>query len=239
MGEFLTVRNLCKNYEGLRALNKVSFTLGRGDFLSLFGPNGAGKSTLIRILATLVAPTSGVVEVSGFDLGEEPETFRMQLGVISHQSLLYDHMSALENLVFYARLYQMDRPEQRAAELLQLVDLYPRRHSRVGQFSRGMRQRLSIARALVNDPSLLLLDEPFTGLDQYAANLLMGQLSMLKNRRRTVIMVTHSLKRGLEAATMVGILAGGQLVCLQEREGLDRRAFAELYLEQVQGGTAP
>ncbi|BCO08765.1 ABC transporter ATP-binding protein [Desulfolithobacter dissulfuricans] len=239
MGEFLTVRNLCKDYEGLRALNKVSFTLGRGDFLSLFGPNGAGKSTLLRILATQVAPTSGVVEVSGFDLGEEPETFRMQLGVISHQSLLYDHMSALENLVFYARLYQVDRPEQRAAELLQLVDLYPRRHSRVGQFSRGMRQRLSIARALVNDPSLLLLDEPFTGLDQYAASLLMEQLTMLKNRRRTVIMVTHSLKRGLEAATRVGILAGGQLVYLQEREGLDRRAFAELYLEQVQGGTAP
>ncbi len=238
MGEFLSVHNLCKDYEGLRALNKVSFALKRGEFLSLFGPNGAGKSTLLRILATLVAPTSGKVEVSGFDLVEEPETFRMQLGVISHQSLLYDHMSALENLVFYARLYQVDRPMERAAELLQMVDLYPRRHSRVGQFSRGMRQRLSIARALVNDPALLLLDEPFTGLDQYAARLLMKQLAMLKNRRRTVIMVTHSLERGLEAATRVGILAGGRLTCFEERETLDRHAFAERYLEQIQGGTA-
>ncbi|WP_456385262.1 heme ABC exporter ATP-binding protein CcmA [Desulfolithobacter sp.] len=239
MDEFLTVRELCKDYEGLRALNRVNFTLRRGNFLSLFGPNGAGKSTLLRILATLAVPTSGEVEVSGFDLGADQDAFRRQLGVISHQSLLYNHMSALENLIFYARLYQVDKPEQRACELLEMMGLYPRRHSPVEKFSQGMRQRLSIARALVNDPSLLLLDEPFTGLDPHAANLLMEQLTVLKSRQRTIIMVTHSLEQGLEAATTVGILAGGRLVYFQDRETMDLRGFAKLYQERVQGGTSP
>ncbi|MCF6186921.1 MAG: ABC transporter ATP-binding protein, partial [Desulfobulbaceae bacterium] len=181
---------------------------------------------------------SGKVEIKGFDLAEEPEAFKMQLGVISHQSLLYGHMTARENLIFYGSLYKVDDPEQRAEELLRIVELYPRRHSRVSRFSRGMCQRLSIARALVNDPSLLLLDEPFSGLDQYASAILTEQLGELRSRARTVIMVTHSLDRGLAAATRVGILAGGRLVYLEERDTIDPSAFEGLYMEYVHGARA-
>jgi len=238
MADFLEVNNLGKEYEGRRALHGVSFGLQKGDFLSLFGPNGAGKSTLLRVISTLASASSGRVEIRGFDLTEEPEVFKMQLGVISHQSLLYGHMTARENLVFYGSLYKVKDPEQRADELLRIVELYPRRHSRVSRFSRGMCQRLSIARALVNDPSLLLLDEPFSGLDQYASAILTQQLCILKNRERTVIMVTHSLDRGLAAATKVGILAGGRLVYLEERDTIDPAAFEGLYMEHVHGACA-
>lgn len=238
MSSFLTVDNLCKKYEGRRALHRVSFSLQQGDFLSLFGPNGAGKSSLLRIIATLISHGGGRVEIKGFDLQEEPEAFKRQLGVISHQSLLYGHMTARENLLFYGALYKVDDPEQRADDLLRIVELYPRRHSRVSQFSRGMCQRLSIARALVNDPSLLLLDEPFSGLDQYAAAILTGQLHELKTRERTVIMVTHSLERGLSVATKVGILADGRLAYLEDRDTIDLPAFEELYMEHVHGARA-
>ncbi|HEB68706.1 MAG TPA: ABC transporter ATP-binding protein [Desulfobulbus sp.] len=238
MADFLTVNNLCKEYEGRRALHKVSLSLQQGDFLSLFGPNGAGKSTLLRIIATLISPSSGQVEIKGFDLQEEPEAFKRQLGVISHQSLLYGHMTARENLLFYGALYKVEDPQQRADELLRVVELYPRRHSRVSRFSRGMCQRLSIARALVNDPSLLLLDEPFSGLDQYAAAILTRQLDELRTRARTVIMVTHSLDRGLAAAGKVGILAGGRLLYLEDRDTIDPAAFEGLYLEHVHGARA-
>jgi heme exporter protein A len=238
MADFLTIKNLNKDYDGRKALCNLSFTLQKGDFLSLFGPNGAGKSTLLRIIATLISPSSGRVEIKGFDLQEEPELFKVQLGVISHQSLLYEHMTARENLIFYGALYKVEDPEERADELLRIVDLYPRRHSRVGQFSRGMRQRLSIARALVNDPSLLLLDEPFSGLDQYASTILAEQLRNLKNRERTVIMVTHNLDRGLAAATKVGILAGGRLAYLEEGDNIDQMAFEDIYLQYIHGARA-
>jgi heme exporter protein A len=238
MADFLTVKNLRKDYDGRWALRNLSFTLQKGDFLSLFGPNGAGKSTLLRIIATLILPSAGRVEIKDFDLREEPERFKMQLGVISHQSLLYDHMTARENLIFYGALYRVENPVERADELLHTVDLHARRHSRVGQFSRGMRQRLSIARALVNDPALLLLDEPFSGLDQYASSLLTEQLRALKNRERTVIMVTHNLDRGLAAATKVGILAGGRLAYFSDRDDIDQAAFEGLYMQNVHGARA-
>lgn len=235
MADFLTVQNLCKDYDGRKALRKVSFSLEKGDFLTIFGPNGAGKSTLLRILATLTLPSTGRVGITGFDLLEEPENFKMQLGFISHHSLLYEHMTALENLTFYGELYKVEDPAAKADELLRIMELYHRRHSLVGQFSRGMCQRLSIARALVNDPTLLLLDEPFSGLDQYASAILTDQLHSLKNRDRTVIMVTHNLDRGLDTATKVGILAGGHLAYLEESRNIDRMVFEDIYLEYIHG----
>ncbi len=227
--EYLDISGLSREYEGCLALRDLSLRLNRGEFLTLFGPNGAGKSTLLRIIATLAAPSSGRMTVHGFDLEEEPGAFRMQLGFISHHALLYDHMSAMENLVFFASLYGVKDPGARACELLHRVDLHHRRHQAVGGFSRGMRQRLSIARALVNDPALVLLDEPFTGLDQQATVLLGEQLLRLKDRQRTVIMVTHDMDRGLALADRVGILAGGRLVYLGERDRIDPASFADMY----------
>ncbi len=235
MTDFLTIQKLSKDYDGRKALRDVSFSLQKGDCLTIFGPNGAGKSTLLRILATLTLPSTGRVVITGIDIQEEPELLKMQLGFISHHSLLYDHMTALENLTFYGELYKVEDPVARAEELLKMMELYPRRHSRVEQFSRGMSQRLSIARALVNDPSLVLLDEPFSGLDQYASAILTEQLHSLRNRERTVIMVTHNLDRGLEIATKVGVLAGGHLAYLEECRNIDRMVFEESYPEYTHG----
>ena len=231
---FLRVEGLCKSYGGLTALKDVGLTLEAGGFLCLFGPNGAGKSTLLKVLATLLPPTAGSVRVAGFDLEEHPEAFRARLGLVSHQSFLYDDLSARENLAFYAALYGVPDPSVRAGELLERVDLAHRAHSPVREFSRGMQQRLSIARALVNDPSLLLLDEPYTGLDAHAAIRLSRQLRLLHEARRTIVMATHNLERGLDLATSVGILARGKLVFLQRRDQIDPEAFEQLYFRHLE-----
>ncbi len=233
--DVLEITGLCKEYDGCPALCDLSLRLKQGDFLALLGPNGAGKSTLLRIIATLASPDRGRVAVYGADLAEEPERFRRRLGFISHHALLYDHMSAQENLVFSASLYGVADPPARAEELLRRVGLHHQRHRRAATFSRGMRQRLSIARALVNDPDLLLLDEPFTGLDRQAASLLGEQLLLLKERQRTIIMVTHDMERGLAMASRVGILARGRLVFLEQRQRIDPATFGELYHAATSG----
>ncbi|NOZ26402.1 MAG: heme ABC exporter ATP-binding protein CcmA [Nitrospirae bacterium] len=232
---FLRIEGLRKSYDGVDALRGIDLELERGDFLSLFGPNGAGKTTLIRIIATLLKPSSGSVRVMDFDMEEHPEEFRARLGVISHQSFLYSDLSARENLEFYAALYGVSDPAAKAEELLGLVGLLDRADSKVSGFSRGMQQRLSIARALVNDPVLLLLDEPYTGLDQSASILLSSHLRRLHGQHRTIVMVTHDLKRGLEAASKVGILARGKLVYLKERGGIDPGEFEHAYLRYLKG----
>ncbi|GAB6062536.1 heme ABC exporter ATP-binding protein CcmA [Deferrisoma palaeochoriense] len=226
---FLTVEGLRRAFAGVEALRGVSFTLDEGEFLCLFGPNGAGKSTLLKILATLLRPTSGTVRIRGFDLEDDPEAFRARLGMVSHQSFLYDDLTARENLEFYAGLYGVADPAGRAEELLRQVDLYDRRDSPVGAFSRGMQQRLTIARALVNDPDLLLLDEPYTGLDEHAASVLRERLRALRDRRRTIVMVTHNLRRGIESATRLGILARGRLVFLAGRDEVNADGFEDTY----------
>ncbi|VAX33975.1 ABC transporter, ATP-binding protein [hydrothermal vent metagenome] len=232
---FLQIKGLKKSYDGIEALRGIDLTLQKGEFLSLFGPNGAGKTTLIRIIATLLKPGSGSVRVMDFDIEEQPEEFRAQLGVISHQSFLYNDLSARENLEFYAALYRVNDPVGKTGELLRLVGLHDRGDSRVSGFSRGMQQRLSIARALINDPSLLLLDEPYTGLDERASILLSGHLRQLHSRQRTIVMVTHDLKRGLESATKVGILSKGRLVYFKDRSEVDTDEFEHVYLRYLRG----
>jgi heme exporter protein A len=230
----LTVEAVRKRFGGVEALRGVSFALEQGEFLCLFGPNGAGKSTLLKILSTLLPKSDGIVRVAGFDLHEHPEAFRARLGVVSHQSYLYDDLTALENLEFYAGLYDVTDPRQTAEGLLEEAGLYQRRHSPVAEFSRGMVQRLSIARALVNDPALLLLDEPYTGLDEHAANRLRGQLERLHDQERTIVMVTHNLRRGIESATQLGILTQGRLTYLERKEAVTSAAFEALYFRHLE-----
>jgi len=231
---FLQVSGLKKAYGGLEALRGVDFELRRGEFLCLFGPNGAGKSTLLKIIATLLRPDSGRIRVCDDDLQEHPEAYRARLGMVSHQPFVYQDLSLLENLEFYAALYGVPRPRRRALELLKQVRLLERGDQPAGSLSRGMQQRLSIARALVNDPELLLLDEPYTGLDEHAARLFGEQLRQLHDSRRTIIMVTHNLRRGMESATRLGILARGRLVYLEEKEQVDPNTFEALYFRHLE-----
>ncbi len=221
---------------GLRpVLRGVDLSIGPGQFLALFGPNGAGKTTLLRILATLTRPTGGSVMVAGHSLPAEAAAVRGLIGVVTHQPLVYGDLSAEENLRFYARMYGLDGSDRQARieEMLKMVGLSKRRGDIVRTFSRGMQQRLSIARAILHDPPVLLLDEPYTGLDQAAAATLDDILREVAGRGRTILMTTHDLQRGLALADQVAILSKG-VIAYQSPTEIDLITLADTY-SQITG----
>ncbi len=227
---------LVKAFGDRKALSGVSFELPAGSFLSIFGPNGAGKTTLLRILSTLSRPSAGKLSVLGIDALENPGDLRARIGLISHKPMVYGDLSASENLEFFARLY--GTPDKgRIRELLQLVELDHRRNDAARTFSRGMTQRLSIARALVNDPDLVLLDEPYSGLDPHAMQLFDELIERVRDGR-TFVMVSHDLDKGLSLCTHALVLARGKVVSFQRREEIDEAAFRRLYLSTVGMGVA-
>jgi heme exporter protein A len=219
----IEVRGLRKRYGRRDALRAVDMSVERGGFLTVFGPNGAGKTTLLRILAGLASATEGSVTVAGADVREDPTPVRRAVGFISHNPLLYPDLTAYENLRFYADMYGVGESEQqgkagraarrdaRIAELLERVELTVRRDDTVRTFSRGMRQRLSIARAILHRPRVLLLDEPHAGLDARAVGILDGLLAEIR-AEHTFVLVTHSPEVGLAPATQALVLAGGRVV---------------------------
>ena len=180
----IELRKLTKSFGSKYALRGVNLRVMPGESLVIFGPNGAGKSTLIRILSSLSRPTSGTVHIGGLDLATHADGIRRHLGVVSHAPLLYDSLTAEENLRFFAGLYGMSQPEPRITLLLAQVGLTTRRGDLVRTFSRGMVQRLAIARALLHDPQVLLLDEPDTGLDPQAAEMLHDLLVQVSGGER-------------------------------------------------------
>jgi len=215
----LAVADLARAFGHVRALRGISFTLGAGEVLAVFGPNGAGKSTLLKILAGLLRPDRGAVHIHGRPLVRGDAAQRRRLGLISHHSLCYDGLTAAENLEFFARLYDLPDPRAVARAALAGVGLEDRADTITWTMSRGMLQRLAIARALLHDPEIVLLDEPFTGLDQRAAGALRDQLARLRAERRTVVLVTHNLDEGLDLATHVAIQVGGRFVTAGPRAG--------------------
>jgi ABC-type multidrug transport system ATPase subunit len=200
----------------------------------VFGPNGAGKSTLLGILATLIRATSGTVRVAGWDVREGAHEVRRRIGVISHQTLIYDDLTASENLLFYGRMYGLSDLRARAARALDGVGLADRGNDRAGGFSRGMKQRLSIARSTLHDPSVLLLDEPFTGLDPSASEMLSRLLATLKGAGRTVVMITHDIAHGLDLADRVALLVQGRWTYQADAAGLDAAQLKAIYEQHVQ-----
>ncbi|HXY69019.1 MAG TPA: heme ABC exporter ATP-binding protein CcmA [Gemmatimonadales bacterium] len=226
----LEVAGLAKRFGHVRALRGVDFTLRGGDALAVFGPNGAGKTTLLRLVAGLLRPDAGRVRIAGDEVGRGDAAHRRRVGLISHHSLLYDGLTAAENLLFYARLYALADPRAAARRALAGVALEARADDPVGTFSRGMVQRLAIARALLHDPDVLLLDEPFSGLDQRAAATLRALLERLRAERRTMVLVTHNLDEGLELATHVAIQVAGRFASFGAREG-DLAGYRARYAE--------
>jgi heme exporter protein A len=219
---------------GLRpVLRGVDLRVENGAFLTLFGPNGAGKTTFLRILSSLSRPTTGAVRIAGYVLPQQAAEVRSVLGVVSHQPLLYGDLSAEENLRFYARMYALPREtrEDRIAEVIESVGLRKRSRDLVRTFSRGMQQRLAIARAVLHAPPVLLLDEPYTGLDQDAAAILDDVLHEVATRGRTVLMTTHNIARGLAMADRVAILSKGKIAYEAGRDGLSVTSFAEIYAD--------
>ncbi len=187
----VSVDDVSRNYGRRRALARVTLQAGRGEVLGLFGPNGAGKSTLISVLSTLLRPTSGRVRYGAHTADLAGDALRGQIGVLGHDLFLYGDLSARENLAFFGRLYGLDDLDARVTEALRLARLSDRADDRAGSFSRGLRQRLALERALLHQPRLVLLDEPFTGLDDDSALVLIERLRSLRERGTIVVMATH------------------------------------------------
>lgn len=226
---------LVRTFGGCRAVDGVSFQLDRGLLLAVFGPNGAGKSTLLRMLAGVLRPTSGQIRVSGEAARTPDREWRRRVGVVSHESFLHGHLTAEENLLFYGRLFGLPHLRERVREHVEAMGLRAGAGVPVADLSRGFQQRVALARALLHDPEVVLLDEPYTGLDAHAASLLREQLGSLKDGQRTVVLVTHNLRQGLELADVVAIQVRGRFVTVEERGKIDASGFDTLYRATVEG----
>lgn len=223
---FAVAESVSQRFGPQLAVRDVSFEIPPGQFVVLFGPNGAGKSTLLRMMAGLYRPTSGAFHF-------EPDLDHARIGYVSHWSLLYGELTGRENLLFFARLHGVQAAEERADTLLQKLSLENAAARPVVEYSSGMRQRLTLARALLHEPDFLLLDEPYSGLDQHGNRLLTGLLRQIKAEQKTVMMVTHNLTDGFRLADRVMIMHRGRLLMDADRHTMQPEEFEEIYFTTV------
>jgi len=235
----IQIRDLVKVYDILPVLRQINLEVPQGQFVALLGPNGSGKSTLLRLIAGLSKPTTGDIIIGGWRIPQEAHAVRAQIGMVSHKSLLYENLTARENLLFLARLYNLNALEidQRVAQLLEQVGLRKRSNDLVRTFSRGMQQRLSIARALLHEPHVLLFDEPYTGLDQDAAGILDTLLAQAHQNQHTIIMSTHQLHRIAQLADRIVILSRGKIAHDEPAINSDLSELARIYTKSTGSAT--
>lgn len=231
----IEVKKLVKRFGMKTVLRGLDFHVQTGEFVALLGPNGAGKTTFLRILASLSRPSMGQVKVAGFMLPAQSAAVRQRLGVVSHLPLLYGDLTAEENLQFYGRMYNIPALNERISEVLDLVGLASRRRDMVRTFSRGMQQRLAIGRAVLHDPDVMLFDEPYTGLDQDASEMLDGVLKNVAAAGRTVVMTSHDLARAEDLATRFDILSRGVIAASSTRAELGNGNLLTFYKQALAG----
>lgn len=229
----IEVKTLIKRFGLKTILRGLDFSVKPGEFVALLGPNGAGKTTFLRILATLSRPSLGSVKVGGYSLPNEAAQVRAKLGVVSHMPLLYPDLTAEENLRFYGRMYGIGNMEARITEVLEMVGLEPRRKDLIRTFSRGMQQRLAIGRAVIHDPEVMLFDEPYTGLDQDACEMLDDVLRSVAADGRTVVMTSHDLARAEDIATRFDILSRGVITASTTRKRLKNTNLLGFYKQAL------
>lgn len=231
----IATRALGRRFGGRTAVRDVTLSLAAGDCLALFGPNGAGKTTLLRMLAGLLRPTDGAATVAGVALPGGAD-LRAAIGYISHASMLYGALGARENVELAARLFGVRDARAQAARALERMELGDRAETPVRLLSRGMQQRVSIARATVHDPRVVLLDEPFTGLDDSGSAALGAHLAALRAAGTTMVLVTHQIADGLALATHAAIMREGALVRLDKGDAIDPSTYLAVYREHVTHG---
>lgn len=223
----IRIRQLTKNYGRFRALHQINLDVKPHDFLTIFGANGAGKSTLLGIIAGLIRPTRGEMLLDGQDMTQDrDETVGHKIGVLSFHAYLYEELTVYENLQFYSKLYDVSSAHDKIESLLERVGMISRSKSLVKTLSRGMRQRIALARAMLHDPPILLLDEPYVGLDQGAMDMLQA---FLTEQPRTVLLVTHDLPRGLEVSDRIAIMSRGRIVYEASSSDLSFDGFNQVY----------
>ncbi len=231
----IEIKDLSRKFGGHVALNEVNLSVSAGDSFAILGPNGAGKTTLVRILSTLLRPSSGTVEIAGFDIVEEPGEIKKQIGVVSHNPFLYDDLTAYENMAFYADLYGVKVSAIDA--LIKKVGLRERKDDFVGEFSRGMKQKLSIARALLHEPKILILDEATAGLDIQSKRVFYDTIKGLNEKGTTVLLTTHYLDEVEELCQKAAVLYGGSVKAAGDLDEIKGRAksLEDAYIELTGG----
>ena len=238
-GAALEAEGLSRHFGALPAIDGLDLRIDRGESVLLLGPNGAGKSTLLRMLATLLQPSGGALRWFGSDSRRSRADLRRRIGVLSHQTFLYDHLSVLENLAFYAGLYDPSPEPKSLREALREVGLLGRSADAVGILSRGLQQRLGIARALLHRPELLLLDEPFTGLDRQGTDVLQMILRARLRQGATCVLATHEFSAALPLVSRVVVLLAGRVVVDRKTAGLDASGLEALFRDATRPQVEP
>ena len=230
------MHDLVKKFSSVTAVDHLSFEIKEGEVFGFLGPNGAGKTTTIRMLATLISPTDGHAIVGGYDISKESLKVRETIGILTENPSLYERLSAYENLDFFAEAYGVSKQdrEKRIKELLDFFGLWDRKGEKVGNFSKGMKQKLSIARALVHEPPILFLDEPTAGLDPAAAKEIRDLIeSMSRKEKRTILLCTHHLEDAQRLADRVMMIDKGRMIAIGTPEELQDKVAGKLKLEIV------
>ena len=230
----LEAKGLVRRFSRLRAVDGITFDLQAGELLTIFGPNGAGKTTLLNILAGVMCPDEGQVLLDGNVVVGSERQWRKEVGLVTHQTMLYDRLTAVENLSFYSKLFSLEDSERRIRDALEDLKIKEVADQPVGSLSRGFQQRIALARALLHDPKILLLDEPYIGLDLYASRLLRDLISQLKDGERTVVLVTHNFGQGLELADRIAIQVSGQFIFTGSSDGVELTEFEEFYCRKIE-----
>jgi ABC-type multidrug transport system ATPase subunit len=225
------LKGLRKSFGRMPVLRDLDLDVPWGEVLTILGPNGSGKTTLIKILATLAKPDSGSVHVAGFDSKRSGQNIRRNTGVVTHDTLLYDDLTGYENLKFFARMFGLDNAGDRIMRCAGLMGMTSRLHDRIGTLSHGMKKRFSIARALLHDPLVLILDEPESGLDQEALSMMENVIRDKSNPHRTVIMTTHNFESGMTLGDRMAILSRGRIAFQESLDAVGAEAIKERYFE--------
>lgn len=225
----ISAQNVRKRYGRKQVLRGVNLSVAAGQVVALLGANGAGKTTFMRIVSGLLRPDRGAIELGGVSQRNAGAELRRYVGLVSHAPLLYDNLSGWENLRFFARMYDMVEPEPRIEALLRAVDLWLRRRDPVRTYSRGMLQRLSIARAILHDPPVLLLDEPDTGLDLDSMEMLQRLIRHLGAANRAILFSTHNWEQALTWSDEVCLLCAGRIVHQQPSHTANAAELQEIY----------
>lgn len=225
----IEVCGLEKSFGENHALRGIDLEVGRGECLVIFGPNGAGKTTLLKVISTLLKPSAGKVFLDDTDIRKQAVQIRRRLSLVSHQTFLYNDLTIYENLNFYGKMYDITDLEKRIREVSTWAQLESRIYDRVGTLSRGLQQRVSLARAVLHNPSFLFLDEPEVGLDPHASDIVRDVLSNADSGNRTVVITTHNLERGLALGDRIAIIDRGKIVYRAAKQELMKSDFRLIY----------